>query len=737
MFKLKKLYMGFLVIVLITLGIPKHGWADTQSVARKMNAEVTKIHSTKASRSLVNTKNLYQVNKSQVHIAETKPIDLSRVNNRQIIIKWAEGKTFNASKFGLISLPVSAMLKKENIYLVKVPESLNYQKMLQRLKQQPEQVSVEPDYLTMSSYVPSDSGFSKQGYLRLLHLPEAWDITKGSADVTVAVLDTGVNATHPELQGRLLPGFDFVNNDADPSDDNGHGTHVAGIIASSAIQTGMVGIDLKANILPIKVSSNAGTGSVSNAIMGIYYAIEHGANVINMSYSSYEYTDVEAEAINDAYEHGIVLVAAAGNDGTDDWSYPASYPQVISVGSTNMQDELSDFSNYGDFIDLTAPGEDIVGPNYLGGYQIGSGTSFSAPIVSGIASLIISEHPDWSPKQVEWALELSCSNTVAGSWNRLFGYGRVDAYRALTVQLPSIQEDAPDDWNDAKLLNLNETVSDKINMPMDDDWYRFEISSQTDITIQISNESDHLDLVGAIFQRDGNQLVEKDVIDDGNSGEEETYSVRLKAGTYYVAIYDFFNHWSSENYQLKIAASSRQPENPTSFSDISHHWARADIENLASQGFITGYPNGNFGPDDPITRASAATLISRIAKLPKDGITITYTDVSQSHWAYGSIAAVTNAGIMIGDERNRFNPDARLTREEMAAILVRTFHLTGTTQVSFSDVKANVWSYPYINTLVANNIAEGYLNGTFAPKRSITRAEFVTMLARVMKQGLS
>jgi hypothetical protein len=332
-------------------------------------------------------------------------------------------------------------------------------------------------------------------------------------------------------------------------------------------------------------------------------------------------------------------------------------------------------------------------------------------------------------------MELSSKNIIAGRWNELLGFGRVDAYGALTAQFPSLQEDASDEWDEAEPVSLNQTVSDKIDMPMDDDWYQFDIPSQANITIQFTNQSDYLDLVGVLYQKSGDHLMEKDIIDNGDAGEDEKFTVKLQAGTYYLAIYDFFNHWSDDNYQLKISSPALQPDDSGKFPDISNHWARADIENLANQGLITGYPNGNFGPDDPITRASAATLISRVIGLSEGAETAEFADVPSNHGAYDAISAVENAGIMVGDEHNQFHPNARLTREEMAAILVRAFHLTGTAQVSFSDVKSNSWSYPYINTLVANSITGGFPDGTFGPKKHITRAEFVTMLSRAMKQN--
>jgi hypothetical protein len=333
-------------------------------------------------------------------------------------------------------------------------------------------------------------------------------------------------------------------------------------------------------------------------------------------------------------------------------------------------------------------------------------------------------------------MELTGANIVAGNWNPNYGFGRVNAYGALTVQLPSLADESPDTSEKAEPIDVNQVVTDRINMPMDDDWYTFDISKQADVTIQLSNFAEYLNVVGILFKKDGGQLVESQVIDDYDSGENETYSVRLDAGTYYLVVYDFYNHWSTEEYQLEILAPSLAQEDSDDqdtpiFPDIVNHWARVNIEKLARQGFIFGYPDGSFGPNDMINRASTATLIGRVLGLQPDPEAIqVFSDVPSNHWASGNIGAVTKAGIMIGDENGLFHPDSQLTREEMAAVLVRVFQLTGTSTKTFSDVSVKSWSYPYIEKLIANNIAYGYPDGTFRPRNSITRAEFATMVER-------
>ena len=172
--------------------------------------------------------------------------------------------------------------------------------------------------------------------------------------------------------------------------------------------------------------------------------------------------------------------------------------------------------------------------------------------------------------------------------------------------------------------------------------------------------------------------------------------------------------------------------NSATFPDIMGHWAKEDILFLAQRELITGYPNGNFGPDDPISRASVATILVRELGLSMDD-NQQFDDVPANHWASGNIGAAANQGIITGNGHGEFKPDDPLTREEMAAILVRAYELTGSSTISFPDVDENSWSYPYIEKLVANNITTGLPDGTYAPKKNISRAEFSAMVARVIR----
>jgi subtilisin family serine protease len=266
---------------------------------------------------------------------------------------------------------------------------------------------VEPDLPVQAVYTPNDPQLSLQWGLAKIGAPKAWDTTKGSGGPIVAVIDTGVDAKHPDLAGQVLPGKDFVNNDDDAFDDNGHGTHVAGTAAALGDnQTGAAGVAFQAKILPVKVLGATGSGMTSGIVNGINYAVSSGAKVINLSLGSSVSSIAMGTAVAEAVRAGVVVVAAAGNSNTSTRFYPAGYPDVIAVGASASDDNRASFSNYGDWVTIAAPGSQIYAP-YKGAYGTLSGTSMAAPHVAGAAALVMAAKPGWTRLQVKQALEQS------------------------------------------------------------------------------------------------------------------------------------------------------------------------------------------------------------------------------------------------------------------------------------------------------------------------------------------
>src|SRR3954454_21808800 len=282
---------------------------------------------------------------------------------------------------------------------------------------------------------PTDPLWSQQWGAVLTGAPTAWAVTKGSPDVVVAVLDTGVDPTQPDLEGALVPGYDFVNNDADPADDFGHGTGVAGIVAARADNgLGGSGYCPRCSIMPVKVAAADGTASELNVASGITWAADHGARVINLSLGG-TYGATVAGAVNYAIGKGAIVVAAAGNNGNSDRFYPGADDGVLSVAASQSDDKLYSWSNFGGWVAVAAPG---CGFSTFrdGAYGDFCGTSASTPAVSGLAGLAISFAPSASADAIKQAIA-SPAHPLAGTVSgRIDAAGTLAALGATFVQVP-------------------------------------------------------------------------------------------------------------------------------------------------------------------------------------------------------------------------------------------------------------------------------------------------------------
>ncbi len=245
--------------------------------------------------------------------------------------------------------------------------------------------------LQLADWTPNDPLYSQQPALPHIGCPQAWDYWRGSDQFIAAVLDTGVLRTHPDLQDRLLPGWDFGNDDNDPSDPFGHGTYVTGI--TGAVTNNGIGVACIApegKVLPVKVFTDTGQGYLNDLIDGVNYAVAQGAHVINLSLGSTSAMPSVQTALNNAWNAGVVIVAAAGNTNRTDPFYPAYYPVCIAVAASNLDDTKSSVSTYGDWVDVAAPSGDVYSTTREGGYwrDRNGYTSYSAPMVSAQALLL-------------------------------------------------------------------------------------------------------------------------------------------------------------------------------------------------------------------------------------------------------------------------------------------------------------------------------------------------------------
>ncbi len=338
----------------------------------------------------------------------------------------------------------------------------------------------EPDYVgkaaSIKVEIPNDALFSQQWYLSNdgslqeanavenadINIPEAWSVTQGDSNLIIAILDSGVSFLEPELEGRLwtnaneipddmidndkngyvddVNGYDFTNNKSSPEDDNGHGTAIAGIIgAATNNEIGIAGINPSSKLMICKVLNNNLTGNYSDWIEGIHYAIANGASIINMSVIGNDNSKLLQEAIIYAHAHGVTIFCSMGNENNSENRYPAAYPETVSVGSSNADDQRSaSFSNYGNYIDVLAPGNRILGLHEVPGETVlWTGTSMSSAVACGVGSLLLSYNPSLTPDELQSIL-IETSKDGIGSpeqdvpgWDRYYGFGRIDAFLAL------------------------------------------------------------------------------------------------------------------------------------------------------------------------------------------------------------------------------------------------------------------------------------------------------------------
>ncbi|RME91419.1 MAG: tandem-95 repeat protein [Verrucomicrobia bacterium] len=344
---------------------------------------------------------------------------------------------------------------------------------LARLREQPDVAYAEPNYLVRLCVQPSpprqpnDFALPRQWALDNtgqlngtadadIHALAAWNLTTGSRDVRIAIIDSGVDYFHPDLEANIwvnpgeipgngldddrngyiddVHGFDFVSHDGDPMDDQGHGTHVAGIVgAVTDNDLGVAGICWQASIMALKAFDENGEAPVSDVVEAIEYAVANGARLINASWGTPDLSLALQDAIRAATEAGVLMISAAGNGRTDEPFYPSALPEVVSVAATDPKDARARFSNYGDQVDLAAPGYLIYSTLPNARYDFLSGTSMAAPHVTGVAALVLSLHPELTPAQL---LDILRNAVDPIRTDHPLGTGRLNALKAVQVAGP-------------------------------------------------------------------------------------------------------------------------------------------------------------------------------------------------------------------------------------------------------------------------------------------------------------
>ncbi|WP_376766335.1 S8 family peptidase [Thermoactinomyces mirandus] len=359
--------------------------------------------------------------------ATPAPADNGNFVPGELIVKFKEG--ISAQSAQSVHQQYGAKLMEKSKYsgfeVVKFKGSIT--KMIEKYKNNPMVEYVEPNYYAHAMWTPNDLT-SRQWGPQKVQAPQAWDVSQSSSSTVIAIVDTGVQANHPDLNGKVIQGYDFVDNDNVAQDGNGHGTHCAGIAAAVTNNgIGMAGMAPNARIMAVRVLDNQGSGTFADVADGIVFAAQNGADVISLSLGGSVGSTALQNAVQQAWNNGAVVVAAAGNSGVSLPSYPAYYSQAIAVASTTSSDTLSYFSNYGSWVDVAAPGSDIYSTYINSSYRNLSGTSMATPHVAGLAALLASQGR--SNSQIRAAIE-NTADQISGT-GYYFEHGRINANRAV------------------------------------------------------------------------------------------------------------------------------------------------------------------------------------------------------------------------------------------------------------------------------------------------------------------
>jgi serine protease len=344
--------------------------------------------------------------------------------------------------------------------LVALPRDMDVQKAVTAYAGHRELVEyAEPNFYRYLAYEPNDPLFPRQWHFTQIDLENAWDTQRGgSSDVIVAIIDSGIRRSLPDLQGtRFAPGYDFVDGDTNANDEGndgfGHGSFVAGVVAQTTNNNfGVAGVAFNSRLMPLRIFPRNGGARVSDAIQAVNFAARNGADIINMSYGANTPSNAERQALQSAYRTGVSLFASAGNSGNDDdfsgdVDYPARYDMVLAVGATDLAEDLAYYSSYGPHLDIVAPGGDTrVDRDNNGdrdgvlqngfnrtrnGFFLAQGTSFSCPHACGVAALLLGQGVSNDPDAIYTVLTSTARDLGTSGRDRTFGWGLIDAKAAL------------------------------------------------------------------------------------------------------------------------------------------------------------------------------------------------------------------------------------------------------------------------------------------------------------------
>ncbi|MCJ7738881.1 MAG: S8 family serine peptidase, partial [Anaerolineae bacterium] len=395
-------------------------------------------------------------------------VDLPGYKPGELLIKFIPGDSAQAMQDLLADRSATAIesLTDGTLQLWQVPEGEELA-LAHLLSNDPAVKYAEPNYYYFALGAPDDPHYGIYQWAHAtIQSAAAWDLTTGSSNITIAVIDTGIDSAHPDLSSKIVAGYDCINEDTVPIDKNGHGTHVSGIAAAATdTAIGIAGMTWHAQIMPVGVLDEDGAGTTSDIVQGITWAYQHGADILNLSLGGIGYSQSMQDAINSAHAAGSLVVAAMGNcrvsctiggmTYSNPTQYPAAYNNVFAVAATDSGDSYADYSQYGPHCDISAPGGEMspyfdmdgiwsTVPTYATTLsQMGfgqnychlAGTSMAAPHVAGLAALVWAADPAMTPGEVQSTIEDTADDRGPTGRDDDYGHGRINTLAAVQLAL--------------------------------------------------------------------------------------------------------------------------------------------------------------------------------------------------------------------------------------------------------------------------------------------------------------
>lgn len=366
---------------------------------------------------------------------------------------WARGRILVTPRAGLPARAFAKILKEHrgkvrrigqsDLYIVDLPEYTE-ESVIAELAHHPHLKFAELDQYVYPALTPTDPYFTSGWHLPKIQTPLAWDDSQG-ANVTIAVLDTGVDGNHPDLAPKMVPGWNFYENNSNTADVHGHGTSVAGAAAAATDNAiGVAGVAGQSKIMPIRVANSTGQATWSAISQGLTWAADNGARVANLSFLGVTASASARNAAQYMKDKGGLVVVSGGNTGALE-TYTVT-TTMIPVSATDVNDNRASWSSYGDYIMLAAPGAGIWTTTRGGGYGTASGTSLSSPVAAGVIALMMSANPTMKNTDIENTLFTTAVDRGTSGWDRYYGYGRVDAaaaVQAVIESMPFVDTEAP------------------------------------------------------------------------------------------------------------------------------------------------------------------------------------------------------------------------------------------------------------------------------------------------------